>query len=275
MASPVPVPLATPSPPALVSALDRALAALGDLPPAVRRGEAPSLPAPRLSWNLAALDALTGGGIPRGQVSEIAGPDSAGRTTLGLALLAATTRRGALVTWIDAVDGLDSASAAAAGVDLGRVLWVRAPGVRVALRAAERVLEARGFPLVVLDLPALAPAERPCPVGAHEKLAGARGALASPPFSAAPAVRAPGVAAWTRLARAAAAAGAALLVLAPARHAGVWAGLGLELVPATPRFTGTPRFLEERAVDVQLVRGRGAAVPGRVTTLRLRAADAA
>jgi len=272
----------------MASPLDRALAALSDLGPWIRRGEMPALPAPRLTSDLPALDALTGGGLPRGRVSELAGPDSSGRTALGLALLAATTRRSALAAWIDANDAFDPASATAAGADLARVLWVRAPGPRAALRAAERVLEARGFPLVVLDLPALAPAERARPLDPPDELARARVAPASTssaaharvatpssPSRAAGPSRPPSVAAWTRLSRAAAGADAALLVLAPVRHGGVWVELGLELAPGAPRFTGSPQLLEERAVRALLARGRGAAVPGRAAALRLRAADAA
>jgi len=242
-------PLPSPSAP---SALERALTDLG---PQVRRGALPSLPVPRLASGVPALDALTGGGLPRGRVSEIAGPDSAGRTALGLALLAATTRSGALAAWIDPDDAFDPASAAAAGVELARVLWVRAPGLRAALRAAERVLEAQGFPLVLLDLP-------PRAGEACEPARARRG-------------RALDGATWPRLARAAAAADAALVVLAPARHGGVWTELALELAPGAPRFTGTPALLEERALYAALARGRAGAVPGRSATLRLRAADAA
>src|SRR5216684_2668277 len=73
----------------------------------------------------AALDARLGGGFPRGQLSEIVGPRSSGRTSLLLQMLAAATARGELVALVDALDMLDVESAAAAGVDLDRLLWVR------------------------------------------------------------------------------------------------------------------------------------------------------
>jgi recombination protein RecA len=71
-----------------------------------------------------AIDALTGG-LPRGCLTEICGPASSGRTTLLLAALAAATRRGEFCVVVDASDALDPHSAAAAGVELDRLLWVR------------------------------------------------------------------------------------------------------------------------------------------------------
>src|ERR1700676_4538583 len=82
-------------------------------------------PAPEMiSSGVPAIDALTGG-LPRGCLTEICGPASSGRTTLLLAALAAATRRGEFCVVIDASDALDPHSAAAAGVDLDRLLWVR------------------------------------------------------------------------------------------------------------------------------------------------------
>ena len=71
------------------------------------------------------LDRQLGGGFPRGQLSELIGQRSAGRTTLLLHTLAAATARGELVALVDALDMFDVASAVAAGVDLDRLLWVR------------------------------------------------------------------------------------------------------------------------------------------------------
>src|SRR5438477_1473753 len=70
------------------------------------------------------LNSLTGG-LPRGCLTEICGPTSSGRTTLLLAALAAATRRGEFCVVVDASDTLDPHSAAAAGVELDRLLWVR------------------------------------------------------------------------------------------------------------------------------------------------------
>src|ERR1700686_4232259 len=82
-------------------------------------------PAPEMvSSGVPALDALTGG-LPRGCLPEISGPVSQGRTTLLLSALAAAPRRGEFCVVVDASDALDPHSAAAAGVGLNRLLWVR------------------------------------------------------------------------------------------------------------------------------------------------------
>jgi RecA/RadA recombinase len=80
-----------------------------------------------LATGIAELDALLAGGFPRGELSEIHGLASSGRTGVLLALLAHTTRAGALAALVDPLDRLDPASAAAAGADLERLLWLRGP----------------------------------------------------------------------------------------------------------------------------------------------------
>jgi hypothetical protein len=114
---------------------------------------------------VAALDARLGGGLPRGQLSEIVGPRSSGRASLLLSMCAAATARGELVALVDAVDMLDVASAEAAGVDLARLLWIRGhvvtnPGLcrdmnqramEQAIRALTLVLSAGNFGLVAFD----------------------------------------------------------------------------------------------------------------------------
>jgi hypothetical protein len=77
-----------------------------------------------VSSGIPALDTLTGG-LPRGCLTEICGPASSGRTSLLLAALAAATCRGEFCVLVDASDSLDPHSAAAAGVDLDRLLWIR------------------------------------------------------------------------------------------------------------------------------------------------------
>ena len=139
--------------------LDRTLTTA--LPPVDPRDDAALAPS-----GVASLDARLGGGFPRGQLSEIVGPRSSGRTSLLLQLAAAATARGELVGLVDELDGLDVESAAAAGVDLARLLWIRGhvvsnPGLcgdlnqralEQAIRAFTLVLQAGNFGLVVLDV---------------------------------------------------------------------------------------------------------------------------
>src|SRR5439155_26473885 len=79
-----------------------------------------------ISSGIAPIDLLTGaGGLPRGALTEIFGPDSSGRTSLLLSLLAQMTAREEACALVDSTDAFDPHSAEAAGVDLRRLLWVR------------------------------------------------------------------------------------------------------------------------------------------------------
>ena len=115
------------------------------------------------------IDALTGG-LPRGCLTEISGPASSGRTSLLLAALAAATHRGEVCALVDAGDALDPLSAAAAGIDLEKLLWVRCvekknhsakrhrdteKGLSIldqVLRVTDLLLQSNGFGLIALDL---------------------------------------------------------------------------------------------------------------------------
>jgi recombination protein RecA len=130
------------------------------------RGWEGNQPVPASSTGIAALDSVLGGGWRRGEVSEVVGPSSAGRTGVLVAAMAAATRRGDVVGLVDAVDRFDPESAREAGLDLERVLWVRGPcltvelarpavldrAVRQAIRALDLLLRAGGFAIVALDV---------------------------------------------------------------------------------------------------------------------------
>ncbi len=107
-----------------------------------------------LAFGVAALDGLIAGGLPRGALSEIHGPASSGRTGLAIALCARSTGRGALVAWVDPADRFDPASAAEAGMDLARLLWLRGgqSSLPSALSALGTVLGSGLFEAVVLDV---------------------------------------------------------------------------------------------------------------------------
>jgi len=185
----------------------------------------------RSPTGLAHVDRLLGGGFPRGRLSEIAGPPSSGRTSLALSLLAEITSTGRLAAWIDGADAFDAASAASAGVDLDRVLWIRPSARPEALRCADHVLTAGGFDGVFLDL-----------AGSVE--AGSR------PLSPLP------VSAWTRLRKTTAAAEATLVILVQERMAGSFADLAVELEEARPHFLRSPDWLAGLEGQVKLVRNR-------------------
>jgi hypothetical protein len=132
-----------------------------------------------LQTGIASIDSLTGG-VPMGCLSEICGPPSSGRTSVLLSLIAECMRGDEICALVDAGDAFDPQSAANAGVDLTRLLWIRCGGnvqraakssgaprklkspdgsltrsadaLEQALKATDLLLQAGGFGLVVLDL---------------------------------------------------------------------------------------------------------------------------
>jgi len=125
---------------------------------------------PPPGWEREGIDGLLGL-FPPGRLSEIVGPRSSGASSLLLALIARITTSGSQgggqVAFVDGMDALDPASAAAAGVDLSALLWVKCGGrLRVALSAADLLVRCPGFALVVLDLDELGP----MPASAHMRL---------------------------------------------------------------------------------------------------------
>ena len=207
----------------------------------------------RLSSGLAPLDALIDGGIPRGRISEITGRAGSGKTSIAASFAAFATRRGEVAAWLDASGAFDPESMAAAGVELGRMLWAsmkttttasrmaRAtlPYARFAaaplarhqsaiVKAAELVLEAGGFGLVVVD------------------------------FGEAP--RALAHASALRIARAAERSGAAVIAIAPWRMCGTFAALSLAASRAETSFSrlapGSPVMFDGLAVDAMVARNK-------------------
>ena len=74
---------------------------------------------------VAAVDELLGGGLPVGALTEVAGPECSGRMSLALSFVSPCTRAGRVCAWVDVSDSLSPESAAAAGIQLDRLLWVR------------------------------------------------------------------------------------------------------------------------------------------------------
>jgi hypothetical protein len=179
---------------------------------------------------VAALDGLLGGGWPRAALSELSGRRSSGRTSVGLATLARAAAAGEATALVDTGGALDPRAALAAGVALPHLLWIRCTPAE-SLKAADLVVSAGGFDVVVLDLGD----ERP---------------------------RVP-LAAWVRLKHGAERQGTSVLVSTCARTVGAFAAAAVELSAATPRFltdVGPPLFDGARAKMICLRRsGRNAA----------------
>ena len=83
------------------------------------------LPYPVSPTGIPEIDLLLHGGFPVGALSEVVGPECSGRTSLALAFVGSMTQAGKVCAWVDVSDTLHPESAAAIGVDLSRLLWVR------------------------------------------------------------------------------------------------------------------------------------------------------
>lgn len=78
-----------------------------------------------MATGIAAIDAVLDGGLPVGAVTELIGAECSGRTALALSFVAQVTMAERVCAWIDVSNALSPESAAASGIDLKRLLWVR------------------------------------------------------------------------------------------------------------------------------------------------------
>ncbi len=104
-------------------------------------------------------------------VTELVGAPSSGRTTLAYAAMVAVTAAGGLAACIDLPDAFDPEHAGAAGIVLARVLWVRPRDPYGAFRAAEQVVGAGGFSLVLVDLDVMCSSSTKVSAGTWYRLA--------------------------------------------------------------------------------------------------------
>ena len=92
-------------------------------------------------------------GLPRGAITELTGRRSSGKTSFLYASLAAATSQSEYCALIDSRDAFDPVSAAEAGVELSRLIWVRCAGnVEHAIKATDLIIQGGGFGLVCLNL---------------------------------------------------------------------------------------------------------------------------
>jgi len=114
---------------------------------------------------ITAVDKILGGGIPRGCITEVSGEPSTGKTSFALSTIASITQLSNACAWVDVSDALSPEAAAAAGVELRCLLWLRMSaerGKRVAdkswsrleqaLKATDLLLQTGGFGAIVLDM---------------------------------------------------------------------------------------------------------------------------
>jgi len=198
-----------------------------------------------LPTTLDAVDALLGGGLPRGKMVELVSRRGAGRFSIVMSALVAATTMGEAVALIDLGDHFDPQLAEANGVDLRRLLWVRPRTVKEAVMSAE-MITATGFQLVIVDM-------------GLQPLRGRRAPDA----------------AWVRLGRTAEAHGAAMLVSSPYPLTGTASEAVLKGFASRPKWIGrgrSPRLLAGIEMSLTLEKHRHLK-PGAKTTVMFDVAD--
>lgn len=118
----------------------------------MRMGEAPELEVSAISTGSLTLDLALGiGGVPRGRIVEIYGPESSGKTTVALHVVAETQKSGGEAAYIDVENALDPVYAKALGVDTDRLLVSQPSSGEQALDIAEALIRSGAIDVVVVD----------------------------------------------------------------------------------------------------------------------------
>ena len=118
----------------------------------MRMGDAPAMEVSAISTGSLTLDMALGiGGIPRGRVIEIFGPESSGKTTVALHVVAETQKMGGEAAYIDVENALDPIYAKALGVDIDNLLVSQPSSGEQALDIAEALIRSGAIDVVVID----------------------------------------------------------------------------------------------------------------------------
>jgi recombination protein RecA len=109
-------------------------------------------PVESISTGAISIDHALGiGGVPRGRVVEIFGPESSGKTTLALQIIAEAQKRGGMAAFVDAEHALDAAYAKKLGVDLDNLLVSQPDNGEQALEIVEVIIRSNSVDVVVVD----------------------------------------------------------------------------------------------------------------------------
>ena len=118
----------------------------------MRLGDRPEMNVEAIPTGSLALDAALGiGGVPKGRIIEIYGPESSGKTTLALHILAEAQKRGGEVAFVDAEHALDPVYAAALGVDTDNLLVSQPDTGEKALEITDALVRSGAVDAVVVD----------------------------------------------------------------------------------------------------------------------------
>jgi recombination protein RecA len=118
----------------------------------MRLGEREISDVPAISTTSLSLDAAIGvGGVPRGRIVEIYGPESSGKTTLALHIVAEAQKAGGVAAYIDAEHAMDADYAGKLGVDVDQLLISQPDSGEQALEIAEALVRSNGVDVIVVD----------------------------------------------------------------------------------------------------------------------------
>lgn len=117
----------------------------------MKMGEATVDPLETISTGSMSLDVALGGGIPRGRIVEIYGPESSGKTTLSLHVLAEAQKKGGSVAFIDAEHALDPEYARKIGVNVDELILSQPDSGEQALEIVETLVRSNALDVIVVD----------------------------------------------------------------------------------------------------------------------------
>lgn len=117
----------------------------------MRLGDATRMKVETISTGALTLDLALGGGLPKGRVIEIYGPESSGKTTVALHALAEVQRNGGIAAFVDAEHALDPTYAAALGVDIDNLLVSQPDTGESALEIVDQLVRSAAVDIVIID----------------------------------------------------------------------------------------------------------------------------
>ncbi|MBD2018458.1 recombinase RecA [Microcoleus sp. FACHB-53] len=117
----------------------------------MRLGDATRMKVETISTGAITLDLALGGGLPKGRVIEIYGPESSGKTTLALHAVAEVQKAGGVAAFVDAEHALDPTYSAALGVDIANLLVSQPDNGEAALEIVDQLVRSSAVDIVVID----------------------------------------------------------------------------------------------------------------------------
>ena len=117
----------------------------------MRLGDATRMRVETIPTGALTLDLALGGGLPKGRVIEIYGPESSGKTTVALHAVAEVQKNGGVAAFVDAEHALDPTYAAALGVDIANLLVSQPDTGEAALEIVDQLVRSAAVDIVVID----------------------------------------------------------------------------------------------------------------------------